>query len=101
MENVTLDFEREMIALLARVRPARKLRLLVLGLATSDGKATSSPRALTFVTVRFAEIAIAPAGMPHADVATSNVRVASGCNAGAPNGPAGFLVSRTRHGGKE
>jgi hypothetical protein len=98
-ENVALDFEKETIALLARVRPARKLRALEFGLKTSAGKTTSSPRAPTFVTVRFTEIATAPAGIPHEDVVTPNVRVAPGCNGGPPSGPAEFLVSRTRHGG--
>src|SRR5450830_182783 len=98
-ENVVLDSERDTIALLARVRPARKLIELAFGRKMSDGNTTSSPSAPTFVTVRFAEIAAAPAGMPHADVATSNVRAANGCNDGAPSGPVGFLVSRTRHGG--
>ena len=98
MENVVLDFEKETIALLARVRPARKLSALVFGRKTSDGNTTSSPGAPTFVTVRFAEIATASAGMPHGDAAGSNVRVALACNGGAPSGPVGFLVSRTRHG---
>src|SRR5450756_112848 len=97
-ENVVLDFEKETIALLARVRPARKLIVLVFGRKTSAGNTTSSPGAPTFVTVRFAEIATASVGMPHADATTSNVRVAPGCNDGAPSGPVGFLVSRTRHG---
>jgi hypothetical protein len=98
MENVVLDFDKETIALLARVRPARKLSALVFGRETSAGKTTSSPWAPTFVTVRFAEIATASAGMPHVDADGSNVRVVPGCNGGAPSAPAGFLVSSTRHG---
>ena len=42
-ENVALDFEKETIALLARVRPARKLIVLVFGRRMSDGKTTRSP----------------------------------------------------------
>ncbi len=99
-ENVVLEFERETTALLARVRPARKLIALVFGREMSDLNTTSSPGAPTFVTVKFAEIATAPAGMPHADAAGSNVRVAPGCNGGAPSGPVWFLVSRTRQGVK-
>src|SRR5512141_2989755 len=97
-ENVVLACERVTIALLARVRPARKLIALVFGRTRPECDTTSSPCAPTFVTVRFAEIAAASAGMPHGDAPTSNVRVAAGCNDGPPSGPVGFLVSRTRHG---
>jgi hypothetical protein len=98
-ENVVLEPERETTELLARVRPARKLIALVFGGEMSDLNTTSSPCAPMFVTVRFAEIATAPAGMPHGDAVTSKVRVAPGCNDGAPSCPVWFLVSRTRHGG--
>src|SRR5664279_6180817 len=90
-ENVALDCENETSALLARVRPARKLSVLVFGRKTSAGKTTSSPGALTFVTVRFAEIATASAGMPHGELDKSKVLVACGCNGGAPSGPVPFL----------
>src|ERR1035437_6100223 len=96
-ENVVFEVERETTALLARVRPARKLIALVLGRETPAGKTTSSPCAPTFVTVRFAEIATGPAGMPQTP-ATSNDRVAFGCNAGPSSGPFGLRVSPTRHG---
>jgi len=98
-ESVVLEFERDTSALLARVLPARKVIALVLGGKMSDGNTASSPFAPTFATVKFAEIATAPTGMPHADAAGSNVRVAPGCNDGPPSGPVRFLVSRTRHGG--
>ena len=97
-ENVAPAFEKETITLFARVTPARKLIALVPGFVTSAGNTTSSPAAPTFVTAWFAEIATASTGMPHAETAMSNVRVAPGCNDGAPSGPAGFRVSRTRHG---
>src|SRR5450756_636407 len=96
-ENVVPNFEKETIALLALVRPARKLSALVFGRKTSDGNTTSSPGAPTFVTVRFAEIATASVGTLHVEADGSNVRVAPGCNDGAPSGPVGFLVSSTRH----
>jgi hypothetical protein len=98
-ENAVPGLESEMSALLARVRGALRLIELAFGSDVSDLNATSSPGALTFVTVRFAEIATAPAGIPHEDAVTSNVRVAPGCKAGAPSGPDAFLVSRTRQGG--
>lgn len=97
--NFALDPERDTIALLARVRPARKLIAEAFGREMSARKTTSSPVAPAFVTVKFVEIETAPAGMPHGDVAGSNVRVSPGCNDGPPSGPVSFLVSRTRHGG--
>src|SRR5450759_3190368 len=87
-ENVALPLERDTIALLARVRPARKLIVLAFGRVMSDLNTTSSPGAPTFVTVRFAEIATAPTGMPHGATDMSNVRVAPGSKDGAPSGPA-------------
>src|SRR5512141_2408115 len=87
-------------ALFARVRFAEKL------IALASGSCAASPRSSVrlpgfagFVTARLTEMATAAAGIPHADAATLNVRVANGCRDGPPSGPVGFRVSRTRHGG--
>src|SRR5664279_640089 len=96
-ENVVVDPERNTTVLLARVRPAKKLIALGPGRDAPAGKTTRSPCAPTFVTVRFAEIATAPLGMPHTPV-TLKSRVANGAKAGPPKAPDPMRVSRTRHG---
>src|SRR5262245_46540674 len=89
---------RATTALLARVRPGTKFKVLAVGVGLAAAKARRSPGAPALTATRLTAAAVAVAGMPHRP-ATGKVRWLLAARAGPPDGPGGLRVSTSRHGG--